>query len=132
MKSPYLSIAYLSIADDTFIQRQTERAEKLQPEVPQKNSIGKELTLNPPGEVMMGSPAKEVQRAGAIEQREVPQGWPMHYFLRKVQVEAPEHKVMLPRPFLLGTHEVTVAQWDAFVKESGYQRVLCASRNDSE
>jgi formylglycine-generating enzyme required for sulfatase activity len=103
-------------------QRQQQWAEKLALKVQQQNSLGMELTLIPPGEFDMGSSAEEVQRAIASEQREVPEGWPMHYFIRKVQVELPAHKVKLTRPFLMGTHEVTVAQWDAFVKESGYKR----------
>jgi eukaryotic-like serine/threonine-protein kinase len=103
--------------------RQQQWAEELKLDVRQKNSLGMELTLIPPGEFVMGSSPVEVQRAIAIEQREVPEGWPMHYFIRKVQVEMPPHKVRLTRPFLMGTHEVTVAQWDAFARESGYVRL---------
>jgi formylglycine-generating enzyme required for sulfatase activity len=103
--------------------QQTAWAEKLKMPVHQKNSLGMGLTLIPPGEFLMGSSALEVQQAVAIERREVPEGWPMWYFTRKVEVEAPAHKVKLTRPFLLGTHEVTVADWDAFEKDTHYRRI---------
>ena len=53
----------------------------------------------------------------------------MSYFLQKVRVEYPAHKVKLTRPFLMGTYEVTVDQWDAFVKDTGYKRLAERSRS---
>jgi formylglycine-generating enzyme required for sulfatase activity len=35
--------------------------------------------------------------------------------------EKPQHRVRINRPFLIGTHEVTVGQWKAFVAATGYK-----------
>jgi len=102
--------------------RQKHWAKKLNVPIEQENSIGMKLTLIPPGEFLMGSTAPEVARAVAIEQQELPDGWPVHYFIRKVQVEGPQHRVRHTRPCLMGTCEVTVGQWDRFVSDSGYKR----------
>lgn len=101
---------------------QRQWAEKLGLKVEQENSIGMKLTVLPPGKFQMGSTAPEMSRAKALEQQQVPEGWPMHYFLRKVEVEFPQHSVELTRPFLIGTHEVTAGQWNAFVTASGHKR----------
>jgi formylglycine-generating enzyme required for sulfatase activity len=63
------------------------------------NSIGMSFARIEPGSFMMGSPDSEAGRA-ADETR---------------------HRVMLTKPFLMGTTHVTIGQWSAFVKDSGYK-----------
>ena len=41
--------------------------------------------------------------------------------LKELKDETPLHKVDITRPFYLGQHEVTVGQFEQFVKESGYK-----------
>jgi formylglycine-generating enzyme required for sulfatase activity len=62
-------------------------------------SIGLELVRIPAGSFTMGSP--ETFRAGQPNER-------------------PQHKVTLTRPFLLGKHEVTQAQWEAVMRSNPY------------
>lgn len=63
------------------------------------NSIGMELNLIPPGEFQMGS----------------------NDGLLTVQSDVqPVHSVVIGRPFYIGKHEVTVAQFQKFVDQSGY------------
>jgi formylglycine-generating enzyme required for sulfatase activity len=64
------------------------------------NSIGMQLTLISPGAFQMGSPDNEV-------------GHMTH--------ERPRHEVIITKPFYMGVHEVTVGEFKAFVKETGYQ-----------
>jgi formylglycine-generating enzyme required for sulfatase activity/WD40 repeat protein len=72
---------------------------------PLVNSIGMKLMPIPPGRFFMGSPPDEPGQS------------------RYTAHEGPQHEVVLTRPFYLGMHEVTVGQFKAFVKETGYQTV---------
>jgi formylglycine-generating enzyme required for sulfatase activity/acetyl esterase/lipase len=65
-----------------------------------ENSIGMKLRLIPPGQFVMGSPSGEPGRE---------------------KHEGPQHEVVLTRPFYMGVHDVTVGQFKAFVKETGYR-----------
>jgi formylglycine-generating enzyme required for sulfatase activity len=58
------------------------------------NSIGMTLVLIPPGQFMMGSPNDEPREIGVSMAR-----------------ESPAHRVAITRPFLLGAHEVTQAEY---------------------
>jgi formylglycine-generating enzyme required for sulfatase activity len=75
------------------------------------NSIGMKLTLIPPGEFQMGSSVS----AAEIDRR-LPGGKVEWY-----EVEHPQHLVRLTRPFYLGTHEVTVADFRRFVTATGHK-----------
>jgi formylglycine-generating enzyme required for sulfatase activity len=77
------------------------RAAGLLPKLPPLvNSIGMKLAPIPPGKFLMGSPDDEPGRRDH---------------------EGPQHEVVLTRPFYMGFHHVTVGQFKAFVKETGYQ-----------
>ena len=67
-------------------------AEHLGLEVEVENSVGMQLRLIPPGEFMMGSPESEEGR------------W---------DVEGPQHRVQITRPFYLGVYPVTQSQWES-------------------
>ena len=75
------------------------------------NTQGMKLTLIPPGEFVMGSTlsAEEIDRR-------LPGGKPEYY-----ADEHPHHAVRLTRPFYLGTHEVTVADFRRFVTATGHK-----------
>ncbi len=64
-----------------------------------ENSIGMKLTLIPPGEFLMGAALAD---ADALSQ------------------ERPQHRVRLTKPYLIGTTEVTIAQFGSFVKATQY------------
>ncbi|MHC4974023.1 MAG: formylglycine-generating enzyme family protein [Planctomycetota bacterium] len=64
------------------------------------NSIGMTLVLIPEGEFRMGSPASDTDQQPN---------------------ESPPHRVRITRPFYLGRHEVTVANFRAFVEATGYR-----------
>jgi len=75
------------------------------------NSVGMKLTLIPPGEFGMGSTvsAAEIDRlfpGGQVE-------WYEH--------EHPHHPVRITRPYYLGTHEVSVADFERFVTATGHK-----------
>ncbi len=63
------------------------------------NSLGMKLVRIPAGKFLMGSPPGE-----------------QHYN----ENEAPQHQVTISKPFYLGAHEVTVANFRAFVQETNY------------
>jgi uncharacterized protein (TIGR03067 family) len=75
-----------------------------------KNSIGMELIRIPSGEFDMGShePARELADAFKID-------------VRFVEFQYPLHHVRISQPFFLGKCEVTVGQFRAFVKDTGYR-----------
>ena len=63
------------------------------------NSVGMRLVRVPAGEFLMGSSEREEGH---------------------VANEAPRHRVRITRPFEMGAHEVTNAQFEAFVESTGY------------
>ncbi len=79
---------------------QAFRAGQLLLKAPLVNSIGMKLAPIPPGQFLMGSPDNETGRNAN---------------------EGPQHEVILTGPFYMGVHDVTVGQFKAFVKETGYQ-----------
>jgi formylglycine-generating enzyme required for sulfatase activity len=64
------------------------------------NSIGAKLRLIPAGEFMMGSPETDQDAE---------------------DIEKPQHRVRITRPFYLGVTEVTRGQFRSFAKDSGYK-----------
>jgi formylglycine-generating enzyme required for sulfatase activity len=63
------------------------------------NTVTMKLLKIPAGKFMMGSPDDEEGRGGN---------------------EGPRHEVTISKPFYMGLYEVTVEQFDQFVKDSGY------------
>jgi formylglycine-generating enzyme required for sulfatase activity/serine/threonine protein kinase len=90
-------------AGTPYVSRATPLLLKLPPLV---NSVGMMLAPIPPGKFLMGSPDDDPGRRDH---------------------EGPQHEVVLTRPFYIGVHDVTVGQFRAFVKESGYQTEAEAS-----
>lgn len=78
------------------------------------NSLGMQFVLIPSGEFMMGSdePAEVLARDFPLLERKR---------FDELVDEAPVHKVCITKPFYLGRHEVTVAQFRRFVEASGYK-----------
>lgn len=88
-----------------FDQRQAQEhqagwAKRLGQPVEITNSLGMKLRLIPPGEFLMGSPDSDSSAR---------------------DMEKPQHAVRLTKPFYAGIHEVTVAQFRAFVEATGYE-----------
>jgi len=69
------------------------------------------LVKIPAGKFLMGSPADEEDRGDN---------------------EGPQHEVTISQPFYMGVYELTVAQYERFVKETGckYARYVNATRDD--
>ena len=69
------------------------------------NSIGMKFVLIPPGEFTMGSTPAEIEAHLKVKGDD--QQW-----RERIQGAAPQHKVVLTRPFFLGVHEVTQKQYE--------------------
>jgi formylglycine-generating enzyme required for sulfatase activity len=65
-----------------------------------------EMVVIPPGRFFMGSPDTDSERWSAAR-------------------EGPQHAVVIERPFALGRHEVTRAQYAAFVSDTGRSTAGC-------
>src|SRR2546423_1240674 len=78
---------------------------------PIQNSIGMKLVEIPAGEFLMGTDesAADLQKAFGLK-TELP-----------IDDERPRHRVRITRPFFLGVYEVTVGEFRAFVKATGYR-----------
>lgn len=100
---------------------QQDWATYLTAETTQTNSAGMKLVLVPPGEFMMGTkdPSRPIPDfiGKKIDKKF---GLPENYW-KHLQSEAPQHKVRLTKPFLLGATEVTFKQFDEFVKATNHK-----------
>ena len=78
-----------------------------------ENSLGMKFVRVPAGEFTMGSDATPEDLA---------QGFPNFDLarLRKIDDEAPAHRVRISRDVYFGQHEVTLGQFRRFVERSGY------------
>ncbi len=80
--------------------------------VVEKNSLGMDLVLLPPGTFRMGSTAAQIDAVLKFDSN-----------AKREQFadEQPQHTVQLTKPFRLGATEVTVGQFRRFVTATGYQ-----------
>jgi formylglycine-generating enzyme required for sulfatase activity len=82
-----------------------------------ENSIGMRFVLIPPGEFDMGSSPEHVRRLlEDAKMRKFDQ-----FYISGLPSEAPNHRVRITKPFWIGRHEVTGAQFRRFVDERGYR-----------
>jgi WD40 repeat protein/serine/threonine protein kinase/formylglycine-generating enzyme required for sulfatase activity len=97
-------------------QIQAAWAEHLGVPVEYTSPLGMKSRLIPPGEFDMGSSALEAARLQPQDD------WFFAQWARdRRQKEMPQRRVRITRPFYLGTHEVTVAEFRRFIETSGYQ-----------
>jgi serine/threonine protein kinase/formylglycine-generating enzyme required for sulfatase activity len=83
-----------------------------------ENSVGMRFKLIPPGDFQMGSSTAEINwlKEKVPEYKTAP-GW----LAQSLRDEAPARSVSLGQPFYIGVHEVTVGQFRAFVRATGYR-----------
>ncbi len=92
---------------------QTEWAQHLGTDVAATNSIGMSLRLIPAGEFMMGTTPEGIAEFTRDENNE--------YWVRYYKSEAPQHRVVIGRPFMLGANEVTRKEFREFIAATGYK-----------
>jgi formylglycine-generating enzyme required for sulfatase activity len=81
------------------------------------NDVSMKLALIPPGKFTMGSPESEKREVvKAVEAAGMDEDAAKKSFENEVQ-----HEVTISKPFYMGVTHVTVDQFAAFVKDSGYQ-----------
>lgn len=86
-------------------------AKKLGVDLVETNSLGMQMVLIPPGEFLMGTTAADAEELA--KKYEVDKSL--------FDDEQPQHRVRLTKPFRMAAHEVTVAQFRAFVDAEGYK-----------
>jgi formylglycine-generating enzyme required for sulfatase activity/serine/threonine protein kinase len=81
------------------------------------NSVGMKFQLIPPGEFLMGSTDEQV----TVAHRLATEAKAMSTVLERIQLaERPQHRVVISRPFLIGSMEVTNADFQKFVEATQY------------
>ncbi len=78
------------------------------------NSDGTTMVLVPPGEFLMG--LTEEQVAAALKDKD-----PSHWLYSNYRESSPQHKVTISKPFYMAATEVTIAQFRAFIADTGYR-----------
>ena len=86
-----------------------------------ENSLGMKFVRIPAGEFTMGSDATAEDLAKHFPRYDLTR-------LRKIDDEAPAHRVHITRDFYLGQHEVTVGEFRRFVAKSGHVPESIADR----
>jgi sulfatase modifying factor 1 len=87
-------------------------------QVTEANSVGMSMVLVPPGEYTMGTSQEQLDALIKLFSREK---WWYPGAASMWGFEVPAHRVRITRPFRIGATEVTVAQFRAFTKASGYK-----------
>jgi formylglycine-generating enzyme required for sulfatase activity len=98
--SPLPPLAVAPFSPEVAEQHQQAWAKHFGVAVVEKNSIGMQMTLIPPGEFVMGSPDADLDAHDN---------------------EKPQHEVRITQPFHLASHQVTVGQFRAFVEATDYK-----------
>ncbi|HEX4132962.1 MAG TPA: SUMF1/EgtB/PvdO family nonheme iron enzyme [Pirellulales bacterium] len=93
-------------------------AKYLDTQVETTNSVGMRMTLIPPGEFLMGSTPEQLAEWRPSGEREKKPS--TDAFVSWLLAEMPQHKVTIRQPYLIGSTEVTVAQFRKFVEASKY------------
>ena len=75
------------------------------------------MVLVPPGEFLMGSTDAQVD--AAVKLAEAAKAEP-HSINRIRTAERPQHRAVVEYPFRMGRTEVTIAEFRAFVTDTGY------------
>ncbi len=92
-------------------------AKHLGTQVETTNSVGMKMVLIPSGEFMMGSTDEQVEAALKVAEEIKAE---QHAKDRIQKNERPQHKVVITKPFLMSSREVTVGQFKKFTA-TGYQ-----------
>ncbi|MFC1596576.1 SUMF1/EgtB/PvdO family nonheme iron enzyme [Planctomycetota bacterium] len=99
-------------------QHQEAWAKHLGVPVVEKNSIGMQMVLIPPGEFLMGSTEEEIEELLKEGEEE---GWLNRDLANRISSEGPQHTARISKPFRLAATEVTVGQFKEFVQSTEYE-----------
>ncbi len=82
------------------------------------NNLGMTLRLIPPGTMTLGTPPGQIdERLAQLD----PGGWQWQWLRKHRDLEFRQHRVTLTQPYYLGTTEVAVKQFRAFVDAAKHQ-----------
>lgn len=111
--------AFWPMTQDEATELQYQAAQHYRYPLRQNNSLDMHLMLIPPGTFQMGS--TEEEREWANSQR--PSWWSDENAEFFFGFEQPQHEVTLTEPFLMSATEVTIGQFQEFVRATGYETV---------
>ena len=97
----------------TAAQAQKDWAAQIKTDVIAKNSLGMKLALIPPGEFLMGNEELELDTLRALAK--------FYPKLESLADATKQHRVRITKPFYLGVHTVTKAQFANFVEVAKYK-----------
>jgi len=84
--------------------------------VEETNSIGMALRLIPPGRFIQG----DSTRVHEVARQDPARYWTPERAAENAKNDGPAHPVTLARPYRISATEVTIAQFAAFIRDSGY------------
>lgn len=87
------------------------------------NSVGMKMKLIPPGEFLMGSTDEHVKAALKVAEENAEEIKAPGIEVAKDRIhknERPQHRVVISKPYWMGTTEVTVGQFKKFSSATGY------------
>jgi len=109
--------AFWPMIPDEATELQYQAAQEYRYPLRQNNSVDMHLMLIPPGTFQMGSTEEEREWANANR----PEWWSDENADFFLSFEQPRHEVVITRPFLMSATEVTIGQYNEFVRATGYK-----------
>src|SRR5262249_8821720 len=108
------------VTADNAKKNQQEWAVFLKRDIVETTAFSPKMVLIPPGDFLMGSSNDQLKRHRNELAKKFEKKGPPDNYLKRLNSEAPQHKVRITKPFYLSVNEVTHGQFSRFLSAKEY------------